>query len=118
MTLRRLGKVGGGWLAVSVFVVACGAAFHANPDGAGGAPSSEGGFGGQVEGGAPNEHGGAAGAVSEAGGAAGEGGAGGSADESSCALLGGVEWQNGHCYMDITVGTATQPAAVAACAAL
>src|ERR1041384_5553136 len=119
MPLRRVGKVGAGWAAASVLVVACGAAFHTNPDDVvGGASNGDSGAGGGLNGGAPIVQGGAGGAVSGAGGATGEGGAGGVADTSGCALWGGVEWQNGHCYVDITVGTATQPAALSACAEL
>lgn len=103
----------------SVFIVACGAAFHASPDeAAGGAPTDAASAGGEASGGAPNDQGALGGAVSQAGEAATEGGSGGAAIESSCALLGGVEWENGHCYVDITVGTATQPESLAACEAL
>lgn len=99
----------------SSLVAACGAAFHTNPDEpVGGAPSGEAGETQGGRGGAPAAPGGAGASV----GGETEAGAGGAGEALSCSVLGGVERDDGHCYLDVTTVSATQPAAVAACAAL
>jgi len=105
-----------------VLVLSCGEAFHTGAgETHGGAPSAEAGQAGEASSGAPAALGGAGGASGAAGGELGVAGAvagrGGAAD-ATCSALGGVERPDGHCYIDITVGSATQPAALAACEAL
>ncbi len=110
----------------SLLFASCGAPFHSGEERAqGGAPSAEAGAGqgGEPSSGAPAALGGAgdvadvAGAGGVLGGAGAEAGTGGAA-EPTCSLLGGVERPDGHCYVDISVGTATQPEALLACAEL
>lgn len=120
-TLRRLGNTCGAIGVASALVISCGAAFHARVDDAeGGASSVDGGRGGEASGGAPAALGGSGELAGPGGELAGSGaGAGsGGAAEPACSLLGGVERADGHCYVDVTVGTANQPAAQAACAEL